>query len=164
MLDCEKHFLQHGNPLTGPRCYQTLVRSVRKPFWGTHDFSEHNVHTFPRSKQSSHRLWWFAFITGRNEVVAKVMFFSGVCDSVHGGGGLPQCMLGYHPPDQVKPLWDQAHHSPEPDTPPDQAHTPRTRHTPPPGIRSMSGWYASYWNAFLLRKECRLTSIYSGLQ
>ena len=24
--------------------------------------------------------------------------FTAVCDSVHGGGGLPQCMLGYHPP------------------------------------------------------------------
>ena len=24
--------------------------------------------------------------------------FTGVCDSVHGVGGLPQCMLGYHPP------------------------------------------------------------------
>ena len=23
--------------------------------------------------------------------------FTGVCDSVNGGGGLPQCMLGYHP-------------------------------------------------------------------
>ena len=105
--------------------------------------------------------------------------FTGICDSVHGGGGgcMPQCMLGCKPP------WTRH-------TPPDQAHTPRsrppqTRHTtprpgtPPPGpgtpptppeqthpptrhtpleqapreadtsIRSMSGQYASYWNAFL---------------
>ena len=40
----------------------------------------------------------FPIITGRNEVVAKVMFFTRVCDSVH-VGGLPQCMLGYHPPE-----------------------------------------------------------------
>ena len=87
---------------------------------------------------------------------AKVIF-SQACveNSVHRGGGcLPQCMLGYtpreqthppgadlpgsrHPPEQTPPLWEQ--------TPPEQ--------TPPPGpdcsIRSTSGRYASYWNAFL---------------
>ena len=35
----------------------------------------------------------FFFFTIRNEV-AKVMFLD---VSVHGRGGLPQCMLGYHP-------------------------------------------------------------------
>ena len=89
-------------------------------------------------------------------------------------GCLPQCMLGYTPPEQT-------HHPPE-QTPLDQADPtspreqtpPRTRQTPlgaatiPPGpgrppqeqtpppreadssIRSTSGQYASYWNAFLL--------------
>ena len=70
--------------------------------------------------------------------------FTGVCDSVHGGGGLPQCMLGYHlppgpdppgsrhpTPPGTRPSWEQTH-PPGADTP----HTPRSRHpgadTPPP--------------------------------
>ena len=75
--------------------------------------------------------------------------FTGVCDSVNRGGGLPQCMLGYH------------HHplrTPPPgaDTPPEQIplrnRPPQSRHPPreaDSGIRSTSGQYASYWNAFL---------------
>ena len=64
--------------------------------------------------------------------------FIRVCDSVN-RGGLPQCMLGYHPT-----------------TPPaGSSHPPGSRYPPPPGanssIRSMSGRYASYWNAFLCR-------------
>ena len=61
--------------------------------------------------------------------------FTLVCDSVR-RGGLPRCMLGY---------------------PPRSRHPPQSRHphareqTPPtPSIRSMSGRYASYRNAFLL--------------
>ena len=67
-------------------------------------------------------------ITSRNEVVAKVMFLL-VCVILFTGGVgcLSKCMLGY-------PLGS--------DTPLDQAHSP--------GIWSMSGQYASYWNAFLL--------------
>ena len=59
----------------------------------------------------------------------KVMFFTRVCDSVHKGS-----LLVYHP------------HPPSPG--------PRSRL--PPGssacweIRATSGWYASYWNVFLL--------------
>ena len=63
--------------------------------------------------------------------------FTHVCDSVH-GGGLPQCMLGYH----TTP-WE-AH--PPGGTPPGST-PPRDADS---GIRSMSGRYASYWNAFLL--------------
>ena len=93
--------------------------------------------------------------------------FTGVCLST--GGVLPQCMLGYH------------HHHPRsrpprPATPPTR-HPPRTRQTPPrpgrhppprPGrppqeadsrIRSTSGRYASYWDAFLL-KICSVTRRY----
>ena len=41
--------------------------------------------------------------TGRNEVVAKVIFLPlSVIHSVH-GGGLPPCMLGYHPPGSKPP-------------------------------------------------------------
>ena len=91
-----------------------------------------------------------------------------------GEGCLPQCMLGYHPseqtplPEQTPPLEQTP---PGANTPPEQTvpgadtpqsrpspqsrHPPRSRHPPPPNkadssIRSMSGRYASYWNAFLL--------------
>ena len=62
--------------------------------------------------------------------------FTPVCHSVHRGGVLPQCMLGYQPPLSGS------------------RHPPRTRHHPPGGeadssIQSTSGRYASYWNAFL---------------
>ena len=69
--------------------------------------------------------------------------FTGVCDSVHGGGGsLPQCMLGCHnPPRDQAPPTDQTH-----TPPPDQAPPPREADA---RIRSMSGRYASYWNTFL---------------
>ena len=81
-------------------------------------------------------------ITGRNEVVAKVMFLL-VSVILSRGGGLPQCMLGYHPPPKHTP----GKHTPW-QAPPQEAHTsPVSTHTP--GIWSMSGRYASYWNAFL---------------
>ena len=89
--------------------------------------------------------------------------FTGVCDSVHRGGGcLPQCMLGCqtpppgsrHPPPQIRHTTTTSPRqgtSPPPGSrhPPDQAHPPgpgtppRNRHTttpppsryPPPGSR-----------------------------
>ena len=105
-----------------------------------------------------------AIFTGRNEVVAKVIFLHlSVIHSVH-RGGLPQCMLGYptgirhHPPlDQTPPSPGRP---PRSDTPPDQTPPPPPNQTPPPqtrqtpqeadsSIQSTSSWYASYWNAFL---------------
>ena len=60
------------------------------------------------------------------------------------GGRLPQCMLGYHPPDQAPP-WEQ--------TP------PRSRHHSP-GDGYCCGRFASYWNAYLFRCcVCRLSSL-----
>ena len=52
------------------------------------------------------------------------------------GGGLPQCMLAYHPPLDQAPPRDQA--PPWEQTPPH-----------PPADGYCCGWYASYWNAFL---------------
>ena len=83
--------------------------------------------------------------------------FTPVCHSVH-RGGLPQCMLGYHPPREQSPLEQtpQSRHPlgqtppPPEQTPPKQ--TPPWEQTPPEAdssIRSTSGRYASYWNAFL---------------
>ena len=55
--------------------------------------------------------------------------FTRICDSVHGGGGgSGRYPRGRHPPGQTPP---------------------RDRH-PPPADGHCSGWYASYWNAFLL--------------
>ena len=87
--------------------------------------------------------------------------FTGICDSVN-RGGLPQCMLGYHPHPRRRPL--RTRHPPGP-APPDQAphpqeETPGTRHPPTPHracweIRSTRGWYASYWNAILFVDICK---------
>ena len=92
-----------------------------------------------RSTMHTSELDSTAFITGRNEVVAKVIFLQ-VCVCPR-GGCLPQCMLGCHTP----PRWR---------TPPGWR-TPLPPPPPPPGeadssIRSTSGRYASYWNAYLL--------------
>ena len=79
-----------------------------------------------------------------NEVWGKVKFsVDCVKNFVHsGGGGLPQCMLGYHD------------HPPR-DQPPPRADTPRDQDPPPPtgedilGDTVTRGRYASYWNAIL---------------
>ena len=79
--------------------------------------------------------------------------FTRVCDSVHRGDGLPQCMLGRKQPPQKKaPLRKEAlpgrKHPLGRKQPPQEGSTPREGSTPPPGIRSMSGRHALYWNAF----------------
>ena len=59
--------------------------------------------------------------------MVKVIFLHlSVIHSVHrGGGGLPQCMLGYHPPGSSPPPPDQADTPPGPGSrhPSDQADT-----------------------------------------
>ena len=104
--------------------------------------------------------------TGRNEVLAKVIFLHlSVIHSVHRGGEY----LTRRPPDQVP-------NPPGPCTPPGPGtHPPGTRYTPlgpgtPPrtrfprrattsGIRSMISWYASYWNAFLVSIRLTFSSV-----
>ena len=90
--------------------------------------------------------------------------FTPVCHSVHRGGFcLSACWnTTPHPPDQA----DTSHPPRTRQTPPRQGRPPpgpgrppQTRHPPPPdqapppeadsSIRSTSGRYASYWNAFL---------------
>ena len=103
-----------------------------------------------------------AIFTGRNEVVAKVMFLQ-VCVCPQGGRVSASVHAGMpDPPDQADPP-GTGRHPPGPGRhPPDQADTPgpgrpptppRNRQTPPQeedsSIRSTSGRYASYWNAFL---------------
>ena len=108
---------------------------------------------------------------------AKVMFLHVSVILFRGGGGLPQCMLGYHPPLEQTPLphpgirhppsgirhpWSG--HPPGPGTPWSSApwtRHPRSRHPTPEQtlplrssacreILSASGRYASYRNAILL--------------
>ena len=93
--------------------------------------------------------------------MAKVIFLH-LSVILFTGGVLPQCMLGYQhpprpgrhpprgdPPEQTPPWTRQTppgpgRHPPGADTPPDQADPPHRG-----SIRSTSGRYASYWNAFL---------------
>ena len=100
-----------------------------------------------------------AIFTGRNEVVAKVIFLHLFVILFTGGvSSRENPPAGRTPPPgldtpQTRPLWDQ---TPQEQTPPwDQ--TPPRADTPPPeadcSIRSTSGRYASYWNAFLLSIE-----------
>ena len=77
--------------------------------------------------------------------VCEGYVFTPVCHSVH-GGGLPQCMLGYHPPpprEQTPTPWEQT-------PPPLGADTPPLGADTPPGDGYCCGRYASYRNAFLL--------------
>ena len=90
----------------------------------------------------------FNIFTGRNEVVAKVIFLQvSVCPqggrvsaSVHAG-------MPYPPPDGEPPRMEN----------PPGWRTPPGGEPPPPeadsSIRSTSGRYASYWNAYLFLKS-----------
>ena len=83
---------------------------------------------------------------------AKVIF-SQACVCPQGGGCLPQCMLGYIPLGADTPPPPGADTLPPEQTPPTGSRHPPEQ-TPPRdadcSIRSTSGRYASYWNAFLL--------------
>ena len=129
---------------------------------------------------------FFFVITGRNEVVAKVMFLlvsvilstkGGVCLSACWDTTPPEqtppqsrCPPGADTPQEQTPPGKQTPPPPGADTPPGadpplgadtpleqtnpwSRHLPGSRHLPrkaDSSIRSMSGRYASYWNAFLL--------------
>ena len=75
-------------------------------------------------------------ITGRNEVIIYLLFiFLHLFVILFTGGGLPQYMLGYHPPGADTPPGSRP--PPQEQTPPSGSrhppsrHPPRTRHTPP---------------------------------
>ena len=75
--------------------------------------------------------------------------FTPVCDSVHRGGGLPHCMLGYthtHTHTHTH-TWEQTPPGPEAGTPLGPG-TPQ--HSACWEIQATSGRYASYCNAILL--------------
>ena len=75
--------------------------------------------------------------------------FTRVCDSVHSGG------MGGSPGRETPPLQGEP---PLGSRPPGQGEPPRADTPPTPreadcSIWSMSDWYASYWNAFLLNNS-----------
>ena len=86
--------------------------------------------------------------------------FTRVCDSVHRGGlqaGRTPPPDQADPPGPGRPPWTREN-PPAPGRPPTHQGEPPPRPGRPPKeadsrIRSMSGWYASYWNAFLFY-EC----------
>ena len=77
-----------------------------------------------------------ALITGRNEVVAKVMF-TGVCHSFCSQGGLRRTPPGRTPPDQTRQTPRTKETPPGTrENPPDQGDSPGTRENPPGPGRS----------------------------
>ena len=78
------------------------------------------------------------FITARKRSLGQGNIFIGMCQEFCSQGGLPQCMLGCHPPREQTPPQEQ--------TPPSGAEPPVGERE----IRSTRGRYASYWNASLL--------------
>ena len=105
----------------------------------------HSVTAYPCWLLGRYASYRNAFLLPAATKLGQGNVFTGVCNSVHRGG---LCLSA---------SWD---------TPP-RADTPRSRHPPradtPPspreadsGIRSTSGRYASYWNAFLFLLQWRL--------
>ena len=87
-------------------------------------------------------------ITGRNEVVAKVMFLQ-VCVCPRGGGGcLPQCILGC----QTRP----------PPAPPRSGRPPRDQADPPPPPGSIQ--HTVYERPVRILLECILVQIWVFIQ
>ena len=75
----------------------------------------------------------------------KVIFSQASVILLTGGGGLPQCMLGYHPTPRTR---DQV--------PPPRSRPPGSRHTPPPA-QSMLGDTVNA-RAVRILLECNLVS------
>ena len=89
-----------------------------------------------------------------NEVWGKVIFFTHVCHSVHGGGVCLSACWDTIPQDHAPPPGTM-HPPPGTTHPPSGPCTPREQCPPPRRacweIRSTRGRYASYWNAILFK-------------
>ena len=119
----------------------SLSQHAPQVTWPGESLLGRSPRTVTRGRYAS---YWnaFLFITGRNEVVAKVIFlhlfvilFTGAGG---GGGGIPEGTEADTPLEQ---------------TPPREADS---------GIRSTSGRYASYWNAFLYFFQNAWTNLFSS--
>ena len=67
--------------------------------------------------------WWGGLALPAATNLGQGIVFTGICDSVH-RGGLPQCMLGYHPPWEADPPKKQT------PIPPPKKQTPLRRRPP----------------------------------
>ena len=148
----------------GHRFLKHEPKNERNVQWTLHLSKEHNGDT-TRSASSKHshqaggiegaisfdlQLLGTEIVTGCNEVVAKVIFlhlFVILFTGGKGGGGLPQCILGYQcpppPQDQTPPPPpgpgrppQSRHHHPHPPLPQEQ--TPPKQTPPPPQTRQTS--------------------------
>ena len=72
---------------------------------------------------------FYNIITPRKRSLRRLCFYTclSFCPQ---RGGLPRCMLGYHPP-QSRPLPPDQTHTPWEQTPPWTRHPPGSRHIPP---------------------------------
>ena len=102
---------------------------------------------------------WFIF-TARNEVGAR---FLHVCVILFTGGGLPQCMLGYHPPPGPGTPQEQ---TPRDQAPSPESGTPRAEHAGRYGQRvggthptGMQSCYAENSLSILSRYQIETTSL-----
>ena len=130
-----------GGP--GPRELRKIARDASD---ARHYYHEQIA---PVSKGKDYHFFVF---TARKRSLRRLCFYTCLSVILFTGGCLPQCMLGYTPPPR-----------PEADTPWDQRQIPsgsrhplpRSRHPPLHSacweIRSTSGRYASYWNAYLFQ-------------
>ena len=94
-----------------------------------------------------------SFITTRIRSMGQGNVFTCICHSVHGSRVHPGCTSWLHPPSvcipsRMRPPWMHPLDAPASGfTPPSSRCIP----LPPPEDRCYTGgWYASYWNAYLL--------------
>ena len=147
-------------------CYKPCQRSGwprRPPFLPASARPSRSVHRLPHShsnwpmrRRGESTAWPIGAVIQQNRFYrpqrswAKVMFLQASVILSTGGGGVHagQCMLGYHPPPREQtPLGAD---TPQEQTPPPEADS---------GIRSTSGRYASYWNAFLFVKFSKFCEV-----
>ena len=98
----------------------------------------------------------FVFVTARKRSLGRLCFYTCLSVILFTRGCLPQCMLTYTPQGADPPRKQTPHtsrHPPGADTP-REVDTPREADPPLRSacweIRATSGWYPSYWNAYLL--------------
>ena len=119
--------------------------------WGKHFYFIDDHYNYLQYLQTTRK--WVLILQGSNHVT-KCKKLSACWDTT------PQSRYGSRHPPRSRPPWEQT--PPGADTP-QSRRPPSSRHPPggdtPPradsGIRSMSGRYASYWNAFLFAILCR---------
>ena len=154
--------LSNRTRTTGIHAVYETIRSIRS-------ITSWDVLLTGATYRGRHLMFSFLF-TARKRSLRRLSFYT--CLSVHRGSTWAGKPLGRYPPKKYTPgryTARQVHSPGRYTTSPGQVHSPLGRYTPvsqagtppPPGrytppstvcydIRTTSGWYASYWNAFLL--------------